>query len=152
MDRHLTLVAFMLFAVIQCDIELAMAGKKEQRELLDDISAQLKVKIRAGKIKSAGLTVRVNDGLVTVTGPLVSRSEAHAIVDAVYDVKGVDGLDLRFRSERAPLMQQELHPRSNVHDPDLWKKPLNWDDGHWQLRFRQRFRQSAKKSAEPREQ
>lgn len=84
--------------------ELAAPSDMEQveAEIPDDVLLErIRARIARHSDHPRGIMVTVQDGMATVTGPILAR-EVDAVIRAIQDVRGVRGVTNRLVVYRAP--------------------------------------------------
>lgn len=106
------------------------------RQLLDSIVEKMERRQVSGEMPANDLTIEVLNGTVTVTGRVESATEASQILASILSVDGVSGIQLNIGIARHPSPRSPWFgsPYSHIGaDPDTLRRPISWDDGHWQL-------------------
>ena len=111
---------------------------KSARELLDSIVENLERRQESCQMPARDLTIEVLNGTVTVTGRVESATEAGQILALILSVDGVSGVQLNIGIARHPSPPSPWfgspYPYIGL-DPDALRRPISWDDGHWQLNW-----------------
>lgn len=110
-----------------------------ERKMLRIVSSRLKEQQRLGNLGRRFLEVTVDrENAVIVTGKIVSSDEAKAIVEAVSNVDGIEGIVLNLginRQPRRPSLTWPPSSRPHYHSR-IRRTELNWDDNApWPLNF-----------------
>lgn len=127
-----------LTALLLCLVALPASDERDtqdsDRELLNQIAANLNQQIADDELERRDLTITVKDGQVTVTGRIEEAKESSQILESIVNVNGVLGLQLNLGIGRQPSTNWPLPYVQDVNSKHF-QRPLIWDDGEWQLDF-----------------
>lgn len=122
--------------IVFFSINVQTDAQTSDRELMDQIVNKLESLIENGELERRELTFTVRNGQVSVTGRIEDAKESLLIIDAILDSDNLNGIQMNLGIGRHPLAVRELDVRP-WFDADLWRRPLEWNDGHWELDFGQ---------------
>lgn len=131
MIKRLALTLFFLTILAP---DTGAEDRTNNRELMRQVVTKLNEVIDDEKLERRDLTITLKDAIVTVTGRIEAPGESQLILESIVAAEGIRCLQLNLGigHEPSPPCSCSISPKC---DPDLWRRPLRWDDGDWQLDF-----------------
>lgn len=102
------------------------------RDLMQQIVTNLNRLTDSGELAKRDLTITVYKGDVTVTGRIEDPAESRMVLQSIISSNGIRGINLNLGVGSPPSAPCSC-ALSPPFDAELSRRPLSWDDGHWQL-------------------